>query len=186
LLLATERRRESLSDDAIKALLFSDPSAAEEMLMVAAVLVARRDWIRIRNLVLFVVRQSKVPIPFDALLPLFSKCAANNLALEALSLLEDMGLAERWAPLYETVRAVAEGSKARLESLAPEMRAVAVPLYDLLRAPMAAQPASEPTALLRVLASAKRKGPKRRAASSPSSRAKAEKAGSTVRPRRAR
>jgi hypothetical protein len=56
----------------------------EQALLMTAVLVARAGRLRIRNLVRLVVRQSKVPIPIDALFPLFSKCAANNLALEAV------------------------------------------------------------------------------------------------------
>jgi energy-coupling factor transporter ATP-binding protein EcfA2 len=179
LLILTEGSGASLSDDAMKALIFSDPSAAEEILLMAAALVARRDWLRIQNLVLLVARQSKVSIPINALFVLFSKCVANNLAMEALSLLEDIGLTERAGPLYEALRAVAEGNKARLDGLAPEMRAVASPLYDLICAPDVALPTSEVPAVVSVLASPKRKGLKRRAARPPLGRP-------AVRPKRAR
>jgi hypothetical protein len=50
--------------------------------------------------------------------------------LEELELIVEAGKSEEWAPLYEGLSAAAEGSQARLESLAPEMRAISQRLYE--------------------------------------------------------
>lgn len=62
-------------------------------------------------------------------------CVSRGAIQEALELLVESGMAERWLPLYEAVRALADGGKARLDALAPEVRAPALALFDQLRDP---------------------------------------------------
>jgi len=56
---------------------------------------------------------------------LFAAIVATDHAKEALAVLEQAGAHESWRPLYEALRAVAEGSEKYLRQVAPEVRVVA-------------------------------------------------------------
>jgi energy-coupling factor transporter ATP-binding protein EcfA2 len=124
-----------LSDEVIQHMLRLDPLATEAIMIAALSLVPVRSWARIRHLVLLASRPSSAPIQIEQLVAFLRECIAENRAAEALELLVEAGLAERWAPLYEALRAVADGSKARLDGLAPEMRVAALELYEQLCGP---------------------------------------------------
>jgi hypothetical protein len=135
LLVVTEHDGRMLSDEVIQQLLLLDPQAAEEIAGMAAVLVGRRSWTRVRHLVLFITRRAATSIRLATWITFLRNCITNNLAKEALELFVDAGIAERWAPLYEALRAAADGSRAQLETLAPEMRVAAHSIFDQLHRP---------------------------------------------------
>ena len=56
---------------------------------------------------------------------LFAAIVATDHAKEALAVLEQAGAHESWRPLYEALRAAAEGSAKSLRRVAPEVRVVA-------------------------------------------------------------
>ncbi|MBA2592232.1 MAG: hypothetical protein M3495_01025 [Pseudomonadota bacterium] len=56
---------------------------------------------------------------------LFAAIVATDHAKEALAVLEQAGAHESWRPLYEALRAAAEGSAKYLRQVAPEVRVVA-------------------------------------------------------------
>ncbi len=56
---------------------------------------------------------------------LFAAIVATDHAKEALAALEQAGAHESWRPLYEALRAAAEGSAKYLRRVAPEVRVVA-------------------------------------------------------------
>ncbi len=131
LIIATEALGVPLSDEVIRQLLSLDPQVATEAIIIATSgSMGKLVWARIRHLVLLVMRHAPRPIPFGPFVVFFSTCISKNLTAEGLALLVDAGMAERWAPLYEAFRAAAEGSKARLDGLAPEVRTTARILYD--------------------------------------------------------
>jgi hypothetical protein len=74
-----------------------------------------------------------IPLPIDPFVILLGALISQNLIADGVKLIEEAGMAERWAPLYEALRAVVSGSRAQLDSLAPEMRVAALSLYDQLR-----------------------------------------------------
>jgi len=70
---------------------------------------------------------------FDLLVDLFFAEAVNaGRTADARQLLEEAGYAERWRPLAEALTAIAEGSRAHLLRLAPEVRLAAAALVDRL------------------------------------------------------
>jgi tetratricopeptide (TPR) repeat protein len=56
---------------------------------------------------------------------LFAAIVATDHAKEALAVLEQAGAHESWRPLYEAMRAAAEGSAKYLRRIAPEVRVIA-------------------------------------------------------------
>ncbi|MGH8574185.1 MAG: hypothetical protein ACREX8_16660, partial [Gammaproteobacteria bacterium] len=56
---------------------------------------------------------------------LFAAIVATDRVKEALAVLEQAGAHESWRPLYEALRAAAEGSAKYLRRVAPEVRVVA-------------------------------------------------------------
>jgi energy-coupling factor transporter ATP-binding protein EcfA2 len=129
-LLVAAETSQPMRDEVIRYLLSSEPLAAETILVVASVLVGRLPWARVRHLIVVVAMQAGTEVPFDLFLAVIRKCVSGGLVPEAAALLVDSGMAERWAPLHETLLAVNEGAQARLHALAPEMRSVAVELYE--------------------------------------------------------
>jgi hypothetical protein len=164
ILTITEGLDQALSDEVIRHMLRLDPLATDAIMIGASVLVHLRDWARIRHLVLLAVRQTGAPIQIEQLVTFLRECIAENRAAEALELLVEAGLAERSAPLYEALSAVADGSKARLDGLAPEMRVAALELYEQLCGPDVLQ-AHGRTGDVASARPEKRKATKRRAAS---------------------
>ncbi|TMQ21483.1 MAG: hypothetical protein E6J90_09810 [Deltaproteobacteria bacterium] len=134
LIAATEANSRPLPDEVIRQLLQLVPQAVDHIVVVAAALI-HSDWARARHLVLLVRRQTTRRIHLVPLLAFLHKCVAENRAREALDLLLEADIAERWSPLYEALRAVVEGSKAWLDALAPEIRTVALDLHDQLCSP---------------------------------------------------
>lgn len=132
---AAEVQGNPLPDETIRQMGLLDPQAVDCIFLTLAKLVPRLDWARLRHLVLLVSRQLDSPKK-DALFILFFRaCISNNLTTKALELFLETEMAERWEPLHEALRAVADGSRARLDGLAPEMRVAALALYDVLREP---------------------------------------------------
>jgi hypothetical protein len=131
LIVATEHDR-PLSDHAMRHLLSLDPRAPQEVLVAAAAFVGHLPWGQVRRLVLAVSEHISKQVDLAPLLLVLRECISKGLAIEAVDLLVDAGMAERWAPLHEVLLAVGEGNTTRLDALAPEMRAVALELYDRL------------------------------------------------------
>ena len=139
LVMATEGRGTSLPDETIRQLLLLEPSAAEEIVLVACFLVRQLNWTRARHLVLVVSRHAATSIELPTWATFLQYCLAGRLATEVLELFVELGLAERLAPLYEALHAVVDGNSARLDGLAPEMRFVARTIFDHLRPPEPSQ-----------------------------------------------
>ncbi len=129
ILTTTERLGTPLSDELLEGLLESSPAAAFGFLGAAAMLIAHR-WPRARSLALMAVERATPEL--DHWITFLTVCVEHQLAAEAVELLVAADLAERWAPLFEALSAVAEHSRARLDGLAPEMRVAAVALFDRL------------------------------------------------------
>lgn len=134
-LIATEFDNKPLSDESIRQILRLDPEANSELIISTGVLVGKCDWTRVRHLLLLATRHEEAPIHLAALILFLRRCISNNLTSEALELLVEAGISERWTPLYEALCAIAEGGKIRLDNLAPEMRVAALSLFDELHAP---------------------------------------------------
>jgi hypothetical protein len=122
------------SEEFVEELLLLEPAAAEELLSVAAVAIGRVDWVRVRSIVLLVARRVS-GTGVSALTTFLRRCISSGLAAEALDLLVEAGIPERWTPLFEAMRAIVDREPARLDGLAPEMRVVARELYDQLLKP---------------------------------------------------
>jgi energy-coupling factor transporter ATP-binding protein EcfA2 len=133
LICAAEHWGRPLADGLMQQLLRLSPSATVGTMAAARWILQRSNWFRARHLVLQVVRQHTTPLDLESFLFFFKVCVSKNLAREAVDLLVEAGLAERWAPLYEALRAIADGTNARLDGLAPEMRTAALELFDNLR-----------------------------------------------------
>jgi AAA ATPase domain len=132
IIIATEDLGQPLSDEILQRMLRLDPPTTEEIIRAAAVYVADGDWARIRRPALLAIRQAVTPVVIEPYVLLIKAFIDQNLMAEAVELIAEAGMTERWAPLYEALRAVASGSRAQLDSLAPEMRIAALALYDQL------------------------------------------------------
>jgi len=135
LLMATETYNKPLPDETICQLLPRDPVASTMFLFFTRLLIGRHDWTHIRHRISLIMRYDARSIDLDTWVGFLRQCISNSLATAALELLLETGIAERWAPLYEAVRATAEDDRARLDSLAPEMRVAALALFDQLHRP---------------------------------------------------
>ncbi|MEO7732417.1 MAG: AAA family ATPase [Kofleriaceae bacterium] len=127
---ATERVGTPLSDEMLESLLERIPGATLGFLGAAVAMVVGDRWPRARSLALKAVKRA--PPELDHWIMFLSFCVNQQLAAEAVELLVAADLAERWAPLFEALSAVAEHNRARLDGLAPEMRVAAVALFDQL------------------------------------------------------
>jgi hypothetical protein len=162
-----------LSDDLIRQISLFGQAAAEGIFAAARAMVATavlgrsRTWTRARHLVLTVTRHETTLQPVEPLLLFFAECSRRNLAAEALDLLVDADLAERWAPLYEALRALAEGGRAQLDSLAPEMRAGTLAIFDWFSSASVSQAPDERVDMARSSRGKKRPPIKRRGAQNP-------------------
>ena len=132
---STESNQKPLEKGVLEHLLNSEPSAPSAMIAAAVALVGSCDWNSPRRLVLLVLRHASPTDRFGQFIDFFTRCVFAGVASEALDLLDEAGVTERWAPLYEAVRAVAEDNASRLDGLAPEVRGVARALHDRLRGP---------------------------------------------------
>jgi hypothetical protein len=135
IVLSTETEGRPLSNHLIEQLLDSDPSACMGIIAAVSGLLAKSDWNRMQQLALLAIRHASATIRLENLIPLFRRCVAAGLAREALMLFMAAGLTERWAPLFEALRATAEDNASRLDSLAPEMRTIARALHERLHEP---------------------------------------------------
>lgn len=134
MLLATEFFDNPISDENVREMLHLDSRAAEDIIM-ATPYVTASGWQRVRHLVLLVIQHAQRTIELSAFIFFLQECVSRGRTEQALELLVETGLSERWAPLYEALRAVHDGSKTQLDRLAPEMRAVALDLYRELQGP---------------------------------------------------
>jgi len=161
---ATEYCNRPLSDESIREILRLDPLANAMLIVAAGTFVGKRDWIRIRHLVLLATRHGETPIDLAILLAFLKKCIHASLMTDALELLIEAGAIERWVPLHEALRAIAQADRTQLESLAPEMQVAALALFDQLQPPNPSQvePGAGDTISRKM-----RKATKRRAAHSP-------------------
>lgn len=127
---ATEGVGTPLSDEMLESLPERIPGATLGLLGAAVAMVVGDRWPRARSLALKAVKRA--PPELDHWIMFLSFCVKQQLAAEAVELLVAADLAERWAPLFEALSAVAEHSRARLDGLAPEMRVAAGALFDQL------------------------------------------------------
>ncbi|HEX8108104.1 MAG TPA: ATP-binding protein [Kofleriaceae bacterium] len=135
IVLCTEIAQNPLPSHIIEQLVGSDPRDSYAVILTAKALVGLNDWSSLRRLILLAVRHNTSEIQLGLFVSFLRRCVSTGLAQEALDLVIEAGLTERWAPLYEALRAVVEDDASRLDSLAPEMRTIARSLYDQLRTP---------------------------------------------------
>ena len=95
------------------------------------------------------------------ILMLFRACVRHGRVREATELVGELGLADRWLPLYEALRAAGDGG-ARLGHVAPEVRTAAAAILEVLQQPepAAGAPAIVPPAATKK-AARKRRSPSR-------------------------
>jgi len=118
------------------------PDGASGLIFAASLVLEGNNWTRARYLVSLAIRKTSTDMDMEdvAMLVAFLRtCIRKGRAKEAAELLAEAGMTERWAPLYEAVCAIAEGSSVRLDSLAPEMRVAALELFEQLRKPEGSQ-----------------------------------------------
>lgn len=132
-IVATERHLQPLADPVLEQLLDEQPLDAEAMLLGVATLADKHDWNRVRHLISLITRRHATEGVITAFVVFLAECVLAGRETQALALLDEAELAERWAPLAEALRTVIDGDVARIHSLAPEMRATALSLYDQLR-----------------------------------------------------
>lgn len=140
---ATEATARPLSDDIIRQLLLLGRHAVDSVILMATALVDR-DWARARHLMLLVARHAWKSIDPGLLLNFLSMCVAHHLTDAAADMLRKAEPAERWSPLHEVLQAITEGSTARLDALAPEVRTLALSIYNRLRSSSVEQEAETP------------------------------------------
>lgn len=121
-----------LTDGMLRELLHPSGVAIHGIVATAIWLIGRGNWIRARQLLLPFLSYAGVSAQLGMFLILFSTCVAENRASEVTDLLVESGLAERWAPLYEALRAIIDDSQLRLDALAPEVRTPALQLFTIL------------------------------------------------------
>lgn len=159
----TELAPNPLPDSVFQQLLEWESSTAAAIIGTAQILIRKLDWNRARHLVLLVAQHASTTMRMEHLVLFLRECILAGLARHALELFSAAGLTERWAPLYEALRAAAEDNASQLDALAPEVRSIALALHAALRPHAHAPPADEaPETTPR---SAKRKPATKRAAS---------------------
>jgi len=129
----TEVLGKPLTDEMLQVLLRWAPQVNRGFMVAAGTLVEFGRWPRARYLVLQIARQLTSPLDIATFVSFVRTCIAKGLSAEVSDLAVEAGLAERWAPLGEALRAVADGSASRLDALAPEMRVAALEIFDQLR-----------------------------------------------------
>ena len=105
--------------------------------VLACVLVARGKWHEAVPSVLQVIGADPAMLEelWDDILTLFREAVSAGRAKEAGALLDEAGIADRWRPLREALRVVAEGSRDCLLRIAPEVRQTAEEVLELLVQP---------------------------------------------------
>ena len=131
---------EQLSDEIISYALPFDSLVATTLLAKATQMLSHGgNWPRARHLALLIFGQIAQDQPLNreavayAMIVFLRACVARRLTAEAIQLLSETGLAERWAPLNHGLHAIADDNRSRLDGLAPEVRSVAGALFDELR-----------------------------------------------------
>jgi energy-coupling factor transporter ATP-binding protein EcfA2 len=105
------------------------PETRSGLIAVANSLLAD-DWMRSRQFLLPMLRSADATSNLGMFMTFFLACIRKNRVSEAIDLLVETGLSERWAPVYEALRAF-KADRSQLEKLAPEVRAPTLQLYDL-------------------------------------------------------
>lgn len=130
---STEHTQAPLREHVVQQLIDSEDSGVDAIIAVSGTLIEQHNWSRARELILLVTRHATAKLRIIELATFFQYCITAGLAREALALFSETGLAERWAPLYEALRAVADDDVSLLDKLAPEMRDITRTLYSHVR-----------------------------------------------------
>lgn len=130
-----ERSGIQLSDEILQTLLAATPFATDAFAITARRLIEDGNWSRARHIISMILRSAAAPPELSSLLALFSSCVTWNHIAETIDLFVEFELVERWAPLYEALCAIRDKSKSRLNNLAPEMRSIALDIFDFVTAP---------------------------------------------------
>ena len=129
----TEHAQTPLREHVLQQLIDSEDSGVDAIIRAACVLVEHHKWNRARQLILLIARHASAKLSISEFVNFFGHCIAAGLAREAFALFSETGLMERWAPLYEALRAVADDDVSLLDKLAPEIRGTARAIYNHLR-----------------------------------------------------
>jgi hypothetical protein len=132
---ARETFGEPLSDELLDHVFGLLVGPADGVVVAAIVLVNDGKWQRARHVVLRLLRGAAPDPGIGHMMAFMHAAIERGHATEAAQLLADADRAERWLPLYEATRAVAERSLARISSLAPEVRTVANLMFEALGGP---------------------------------------------------
>lgn len=97
----------------------------------AYALVSNGNWTRAREILLPLLQSPGIIPELWMFLTFFSCCVNQNCVVEAIHLLEDADLVGPWAPVYEALGAIEAGDISLLDALAPEMRKVALALFEI-------------------------------------------------------
>jgi energy-coupling factor transporter ATP-binding protein EcfA2 len=116
-------------------LIESVPYTAHMALALAARAIERSEWTSARDLARRIFERhgaERAVIEWTGAVSFFRACVQHGRATEASELIADLGLSDRWLPLYEALR-VAAGDHERFDRLAPEVRTPTAELVKRLQ-----------------------------------------------------
>jgi energy-coupling factor transporter ATP-binding protein EcfA2 len=118
-------------------LIDSVPATVHIVLASAASAIERSEWTSARDLARQIFQRhgaESAVIEWTGAVSFFRACVQHGRATEAFELIADLGLGDRWLPLYEALR-IAAGDHDRIDRLAPEVRTPTAELVKRLQLP---------------------------------------------------
>jgi len=137
LLMAFHNVKRPRVDSITKVLLDRMPISGLTAIVAAAASVEKGQWREAFALAHEVFQRDtfkQQAIQWPVTVEFFRACVQHGRATEAAALMTDLGLHERWLPLYEALQIIA-GGLAGLDRLAPEVRAPTAELVERLQQP---------------------------------------------------
>ena len=104
---------------------------------LATLLLSQGDWGNAEPLIKRLIAEGDegfLEAIWPDILTLFREAVSNDLAAEALRLLDDSGAGARWRPLREALAAISSGNARYLNAVAPEVREPARRIMERLLA----------------------------------------------------
>ncbi len=120
---------------AAKSAIELNPDSLESTLTLAVILAHRGSWAEAAPLARRFLTEGFPEFheeSWPAILAFFSEAARTSHAADAVALLDDLALTDRYRPLREALAAIAAGTRAYLRRVAPEIRQPAERLIDEL------------------------------------------------------
>ena len=125
-----EERSTPVTGEMVREMIDS-PAAWPGIPSAAYALLSKGNWTRAREILLPLLQAPGIVPELWMFLTFFACCVNENRVVEAIHLLEDADLVGPWAPVYEALGAIEAGEKSLLDAVAPEMRKIALALFDV-------------------------------------------------------